>query len=153
MTKRKEARARAVKAAQRKGRIQSALWALGIGSLVIALYMIQRPWEHAPRVAGEGRSDASHIMHPAAMYGPRAATAYGKAREIPAVLNHLYCWCGCTEYHGHRSALACFEDEHGAQCDVCMRTAEIAWDMVQHGVTDPATIQQELDAKVRPRGL
>ncbi len=67
------------------------------------------------------------------------------------ILNRLSWWCGCTEYHAHRSSLACFEDEHGAQCDVCMRTAEIAWDVAQHGVSDSAAIQQGLDAKVRPR--
>jgi hypothetical protein len=32
-----------------------------------------------------------------------------------------------------------------------MRTAEIAWDVAQHGVSDSAAIQQGLDAKVRPR--
>ena len=104
------------------------------------------------RVTGEGRSDASHVMHPSSFSNPRATAAYAIAQEIPATLNQLYCWCQCAEYHGHRSALACFEGRHGSECDVCIRTAEIARDMVQRGVTDAAEIQREIDRWVRPSG-
>lgn len=152
MSKRQETRARAIEARRRKARIRVALWALGLGIVVLGGYAIQGRGRREPRVTGEGRSDASHVMHPSQFSNHRAAAAYTIAREIPATLNRLYCWCACIEYHGHRSALACFEDTHGSQCDACMRTAEIAWDMVKRGVTDAAVIQIELDRWVRPPG-
>lgn len=152
MSKRQEARARAIKARHRKTGIRAALWALGLGIVVLGGYAIQGADRRAPHVTGEGRSDASHVMHPSSFLSPRAVAAYAIAQQIPATLNHLYCWCACDRYHGHRSALACFEDTHGSECDVCMRTAEIAWDMVKRGVTNAAAIQREIDRWVRSPG-
>ena len=51
----------------------------------------------------------------------------------------------------HRSNLQCFEDEMGVNCDVCQGTAEIAYEHVQRGVTDAATIQAAVDAEWGPR--
>lgn len=99
------------------------------------------------RVSGEGRSDASHVAPPQLFEQPRVKEAYAIAQRIPATMNHLYCWCGCIE-RGMRSALECFESNHGAACDICIRTAEIAWDLTQRGVTDPGTIQKAVDAEM-----
>jgi hypothetical protein len=42
------------------------------------------------------------------------ARAYQVAREIPEVLDKLYCHCQCIENSGHFSNLSCFVDRHGA---------------------------------------
>lgn len=42
------------------------------------------------------------------------ARAYQVAREIPQVLDQLYCHCQCIENSGHLSNLSCFIDRHGA---------------------------------------
>ena len=42
------------------------------------------------------------------------ARAYQTAREIPQVLDQLYCHCRCIENSGHLSNLSCFVDRHGA---------------------------------------
>jgi len=48
--------------------------------------------------------------------GPRfvgkAARAHQVAREIPAVLDQLYCYCGCDQHLGHKSLLSCYTDGH-----------------------------------------
>jgi len=105
-----------------------------------------------PGGLGSGRSDAAHVVHPASFRVPRIAAAYRIASQIPATLNQLYCWCGCHRHSGHRSNLACFESDHGAECDICIETAEIAWRLAQQGVTDPAAIQRQVDATLGPPG-
>lgn len=49
-----------------------------------------------------------------ALFGGVVARAYQIAREIPEVLDELYCYCFCIENHGHRSNLSCFVDSHAA---------------------------------------
>ena len=48
------------------------------------------------------------------------------AAEMPETLNQLSCWC---------------------VCDVCMAGAEVAWEMSQRGITDPAKVQPVLDVR------
>lgn len=101
------------------------------------------------RVSGAGRSDATRVVPPAQFADLRAKNAYRIAAEISATLNKLYCWCGCIE-RGMRSNLECFESTHAAQCDVCLAGAEVAWEMRQKGITDPAQVQRVLDARFAP---
>lgn len=101
------------------------------------------------RVSGAGRSDATHVRPAALFSDPRVKRAYQIAALIPEILNKLYCWCGCIE-RGMRSNLQCFESEHAAGCDVCLAGAEVAWEMRQQGITDPARIQHVLDARFAP---
>lgn len=98
------------------------------------------------RVSGEGRSDASHVTPPEMFEQPRIRAAYTIAQRIPETLNQLYCWCGCIE-RGMRSALECFESTHAAACEVCLGTAEIAWEMMQKGVSDAGAIQEVVDKR------
>ena len=44
----------------------------------------------------------------------KAAAAHRVAREIPDVLDQLYCYCGCDKHQGHKSLLSCFTDGHAA---------------------------------------
>ena len=98
------------------------------------------------RVSGEGRSDATHVLPAAHFSNPRVRNAYDLAAQVPETLNQLYCWCGCIE-RGMRSNLECFETTHASVCDVCLAGAEVAWELRQRGVTDPAKVQQVLDAR------
>lgn len=102
--------------------------------------------EKGLRVSGEGRSDAARVLPAALFSNSRVKNAYRLAAEVPETLNQLYCWCGCIE-QGMRSNLECFETKHASVCDVCMAGAEVAWEMKQQGITDPAKVQQVLDAR------
>lgn len=63
----------------------------------------------------------------------RIRTVYAQAREIPEVLDGLYCHCDCSKHAGHRSLLTCFESDHGAACDICLTEAAIAHRMTMGG--------------------
>jgi hypothetical protein len=103
------------------------------------------------RIIPSGRSDASHVLNPQQFSQPAVRDAYWIATQIPATLNQLYCWCGCENRGEHRSNLQCFEDQMAVNCEVCRGTAEIAYSMVQKGVTDAAKIQAAVDAKWAPK--
>ncbi len=102
------------------------------------------------RVTGGGRADASRVVSAALFPDPRVQRAYRIAAAIPETLNKLYCWCGCIE-GGMRSNLECFESEHAANCEVCLAGADVGWELRQKGVTDPAKVQQALDARYAPQ--
>lgn len=103
------------------------------------------------RIIPSGRSDASHVLNPDQFTQPEVRHAYWVATQIPATLNQLYCWCGCENRGQHRSNLQCFEDKMAETCAVCQGTAEIAYSMVQKGVTDAGKIQAAVDAKWAPK--
>lgn len=107
----------------------------------------------APVIVPTGRSDASAVLDPAGFSDDQQRHAYMAAREIPAVLNQLYCWCHCREstiFH-HRSLLECFESDHGSQCSICMGEATLAYDLVKRGVTDVRQIQDAIDTQFGPQ--
>ena len=99
------------------------------------------------RIKPSGPSDASAVLDPEQFSKEEVRSAYRIAMEIPDVLNKLYCWCGCENRGIHRSNLGCFEDKMAVRCAVCRGTAEIAYRMVQEGVTDAGTIQAAVDRK------
>lgn len=76
---------------------------------------------------------------------PQISRTYDLAREIPQVLDGLYCHCNCSEHSGHRSLLSCFESDHGAGCDICLREAELAHQMHTRGESLEA-IRAAIDA-------
>ena len=40
--------------------------------------------------------------------------AYEIARQIPEVLDRLYCYCRCKENIGHKNLLSCYVDTHAS---------------------------------------
>ena len=73
----------------------------------------------------------------------QAAYAFALAR--PVVVQWLPCYCGCDGI-SHRSNLDCFfqrrevkgtyvYEEHASYCDICVRTANMASDMLEQGKT------------------
>jgi len=51
-------------------------------------------------------------LEPAAFTG-KARRAYEVARQMPAVLDQLKCYCRCDPY-GHRTLLSCYTDAHAS---------------------------------------
>jgi len=49
-----------------------------------------------------------------ALFGGAVARAYRVAREIPEVLDKLFCYCHCIQGQGHKSNLSCYADRHAA---------------------------------------
>lgn len=103
------------------------------------------------RIVVSGREDASAVLDPKQFSAPEVRHGYWIATRIPTVLNKLYCWCGCENRGEHRSNLQCFEDQMAADCQVCLGTAETAYQLSQKGVTDAARIQAAVDAVWQPK--
>jgi hypothetical protein len=59
------------------------------------------------------RRETRPTLDPARFVG-NAAAAHRVAREIPDVLDQLYCYCACDKHQGHKSLLSCFTDGHAA---------------------------------------
>ena len=59
------------------------------------------------------RRETRPTLDPAQFVG-KAAEAHRVAREIPDVLDQLYCYCGCDKHEGHKSLLSCYTDGHAA---------------------------------------
>jgi len=64
---------------------------------------------------------------------PGSVESYAAARQIPAVLDGVYCHCDCSKHAGHRSLLTCFQSDHGAYCDICMGEALLAAELTAQG--------------------
>ena len=153
---------RAVARTTRRARWQlslylGALLAVGVGLPALFVAVARTPRAVARsldarglRVSGAGRADATRVLPAALFSDARVQNAYRLAAQIPVTLNQLYCWCGCIE-RGMRSNLECFETTHASVCEICLAGAEVAWALKQQGVTDPARVQQVLDARYAPR--
>lgn len=59
------------------------------------------------------RRETRPTLDPAQFVG-KARLAHQVAREIPDVLDQLYCYCECDKHMGHKSLLSCYTDGHAA---------------------------------------
>lgn len=75
---------------------------------------------------------------------PVQIRAYEIAAKIPGVLNQLPCYCYC-ERMGHKSLHTCYEGDHAAHCDVCMKEAFYAYQQTNVKKT-PAQIRAAIIA-------
>jgi uncharacterized protein with PCYCGC motif len=73
--------------------------------------------------------------------------AYRAAREIPVTLAQLPCYCHCDREFGHKSLYSCFQDEHAAHCDVCVREALLALKLEKEQKMTPAQIRDTIIAQ------
>lgn len=67
----------------------------------------------APAAGARARRETRPTLDPALFVG-KAAAAHRVAREIPDLLDQLYCYCECDRHAGHKSLLSCFTDGHAA---------------------------------------
>jgi hypothetical protein len=72
--------------------------------------------------------------------------AYQVAKRIPQTLAQLPCYCHCDMNAGHKSLHSCFEDEHGANCGICIGEALMASSLEQQGFTAAEIRQHIIDA-------
>ncbi len=57
---------------------------------------------------------------------------FDMVREIPQVIDGIYCHCGCAELDGSYSLLSCYEGDGMAQaCQVCRGEGRMAFEL--HG--------------------
>jgi hypothetical protein len=73
-------------------------------------------------------------LDPQAFQG-EARETYRIARENPALLAKLHCYCRCDERLGHRNLLDCYRDVHAASCGICMGEARDADQMAKQGTS------------------
>ncbi len=76
----------------------------------------------------------------------KVAKAYRIAKEIPQVLDSLYCYCDCKENFNHKSLLTCYVDEHASRCDICMDEAIMAYKLYKEG-KDVLAIRKAVDSR------
>jgi hypothetical protein len=64
-------------------------------------------------VPAVARRETRPTLDPALFVG-KARAAHQVAREIPDILDQLYCYCECDKHAGHKSLLSCYTDGHAA---------------------------------------
>jgi hypothetical protein len=65
---------------------------------------------------------------------PYQTHAYELAAKIPAVLHQQPCYCYCDRM-GHNSLHSCFENTHGARCDICLKELYYSYSEHKKGKT------------------
>jgi Protein of unknown function with PCYCGC motif len=79
------------------------------------------------------------ILTKADLWGPDAqhdyqTHAYELAAKIPNVIHQQPCYCYCDRM-GHNSLHSCFENTHGAKCDICLKELYYTYQQNQKGKT------------------
>ena len=82
------------------------------------LYPEEKPQTQSPEVTelkGQNTNlqEKNSTLSPARFTG-KVRRAYEIAREIPEVLDRLYCYCRCRENFAHKNLLSCFIDTHAS---------------------------------------
>ena len=108
-----------------KRRLARYLWIPAAAALAVSAIAVGFAWRGEPaRPPGPAMSTAAAVpavarretrptLDPARFVG-KAALAHQVARDIPDVLDQLYCYCECDKHVGHRSLLSCYTDGHAA---------------------------------------
>lgn len=106
-----------------KGRSRYPVVALAVGVVLLAggaYYLLQGG--KSPKVAvGSGAVKKEKIrlretrptLAPEQFSG-KVRSSYEIARQIPEVLDKLYCYCRCRENSGHLNLLSCYVDTHAS---------------------------------------
>jgi hypothetical protein len=79
---------------------------------------------------------------PATNFSGKTREAYAAAKEIPGTLAQLPCYCYCDKAFGHKSLHTCFEDDHAAQCAVCVDEALLAYRLQKEEKKTPEQVRQ-----------
>ena len=119
---------------QRSKRPHYPLIAVGIGCALLILggayFLLQKTKDQDSRASQQGRVAVTSPQEtkqvavtrlletrptlPPQMFTGKARRAYRIAREIPEVLDKLYCYCRCRENFKHKNLLSCYVDNHAA---------------------------------------
>lgn len=79
---------------------------------------------------------------PATNFSGKTREAYAAAKEISGTLAQLPCYCYCDKAFGHKSLHTCFEDDHAAQCAVCVDEALLAYRLQKEEKKTPEQVRQ-----------
>ena len=79
----------------------------------------------------------------------RVKMCYMAAKEIPALSQKLFCYCGCDYTDEHTSLLDCYTCDHSVDCDYCQGEMMMAFKMHRKGAS-VAEIQKALDLNWGP---
>lgn len=112
------------KAPESRGPSKNPLLLLSIGAvlLVIGGFYLYRSGQQPPEPrqqtvrtanAQSGLQETRSTLPPS-LFSGRVREAYAIARDIPEVLDQLYCYCRCRENFGHRNLLSCYVDNHAS---------------------------------------
>ncbi|MCL4458219.1 MAG: hypothetical protein M1147_01725 [Nitrospirae bacterium] len=76
----------------------------------------QKPVKDESLRKGETRTTLNPNLFNDSLADPRIKKAYQVAKEIPWVLDSIYCYCMCEESptFRHKSLLSCYVDNHAA---------------------------------------
>ena len=114
--------------------------------------------DHAPTTGGGAAHVPAHYesteaagtlaptLDPQQFHG-QAREAYVVARQIPATLAQLPCYCHCDESMGHRSLHSCYVDNHASQCAVCVNEALTAYRLQRNEGLTPAQVRERIIAE------
>ena len=122
--------------------------------------------QRTPAVASESHSEASHSHSarvpafqqvseigtlpptlPANKFVGKSREAYVAAKEIPATLAQLPCYCECDKAFGHKSLHSCFVDDHASQCAVCVDEALLAYKLQKEEKLTPEQVRDRIIEK------
>lgn len=144
---------------------------IGLGLVVAGLIRSQSPVKKPVVVENSAAESAdshpSHTSRPARVpafqtaavakdLGPTLAPnkftgktrdAYRVAKQIPATLAQLPCYCECDRGFGHKSLHSCFEDDHASQCAVCVDEALLAYQLQTQNKMTPEQVRQRIIEK------
>lgn len=98
-----------------------AVLAVSVIALGVAAYQVKSTQEKSPETVSAGdenslrRGETRATLSPALFSDPYIAETYRMAKEVPHVLDSLYCYCYCDrDPFRHVSLLSCFVDKHAA---------------------------------------
>ena len=91
----------------------------------------------------ESTKDLGPTLSPDIFQGEVRA-AYAAVREIPKTIAQLPCFCRCDKSVGHKSLYSCFQDDHGANCGICINSALKAYKLEKEKKMSPDEIRAEL---------
>ena len=114
--------------------IKKRLTVIGIiASIGLLLWFVPTTAANAKDALG---GEKRPILSPE-LFKDKTAYTYQIAKEIPEVLDNIYCYCHCQKHSGHKSLLSCYTDKHAAFCDVCQNEAIIAHELYKEGKDIP----------------
>ena len=77
----------------------------------------------------------------------KSREAYLVAKQIPATLAQLPCYCECDKAFGHKSLHSCFVDDHASQCAVCVDEALLAYKLQKDEKLTPEQVRERIIEK------
>ncbi|MDH4127960.1 MAG: PCYCGC domain-containing protein [Spirochaetota bacterium] len=103
------------------------------------------PKVYPKAIGGETRATlAPETFSDKSRYG-NAEFAYKIAKEIPHILDKIFCYCYCQDNPSfkHKSLLTCYVDDHAAQCGDCLSQAIVAYELYKSGNTPEQIVELE----------